>query len=385
MGMPVNAQVYGPPQGLVPITDESWRQWFANVVWPVIGKGIDNSGPQGTFPQLQVGKASFTRENEAQELLTVNQGLYVNYSSAVQGIIYGFASNVYRAAGNAVTVGGQFSAYGEIGVTGEIFGGNINAFVRAGSQASAVALELDTVYEDSTSLGAKWGLNLVFFDNTSAQGLGSNLYNYGAEAIVFTAGASSSAGEHCGWNVGLDFLDGWCDKTEVPLWDAGTTYRNGQIVSSGGVLYKAITASLNSVPPSASWIQHTASGTTNLAVGIDFSSMSIASMAKMASAIRLRATMRIDLEETGAIGTYFDAATAIHHVTDNGGVIAFGVGTGGTGNAGIGYWAQAAIGLGGGGIATLGTVGGTGPAGTAQVGWEKVVLNGSIYYRPLWQ
>lgn len=378
-------QVYGPPQAGQPFTDESWRRWFNDVLWPLVGKGVDQSGPQGSFPQLQVGKARFTGENAFQDLLSVDQGLYVNYSSTAGDIVYGFASNVYRAVGSALTVGGQFSAYAEAGVTGGIFGGNINAFVKAGSQSTAVALELDTVYEDSTSLAAKWGLNLVFFDNTGTQGLGSNLYNYGAEGIIFTAGARSSAGEYCGWNTGIDFLDGWCDQSSVPAWSATVTYRSGQIVSSGGVLYKAITASTNSVPPSAAWIQHTASGTTNLAVGIDFSSMSLTSMGRMSSAIRLRSTMNFHWDETASIASYFDAAAAIHYVTNNTGTNCLAVGTSaGVGNLGVVYLGQAKIANGGGAAPTLGTIGGSGPTAAAQAGWMKVVLNGTTGYLPVW-
>jgi hypothetical protein len=42
--------------------------------------------------------------------------------------------------------------------------------------------------------------------------------------------------------------------------------------------------------------------------------------------------------------------------------------------------------LGGGATATLGTVGPTGPAGAAQIGWQKLVLaDGQTYWVPVWQ
>lgn len=43
------------------------------------------------------------------------------------------------------------------------------------------------------------------------------------------------------------------------------------------------------------------------------------------------------------------------------------------------------VALGGGGTATLGTVGGSGPAGTAQVAWMKMDINGTTSFVPYWQ
>lgn len=381
-------QVYSPPVAAVPLTDEQWRQWFTTVVWPLIGKGVTNSGSQGTFPQLQVGKARFTRTNEAQELINVDQGIYVTYNSAVQNIIYGFACNVYRSGGSSLTVGAQINAYGQRGSTGDVFGLATTALgMPQSGNRGLIGYEPDIGSLCDANSGVKWGINPVFKNRldgatNAADGNTSNLYNYQAIALVLTSQPRSALGEFCGWTVGMDFIDGWCDQASVPAWNNSTTYPSGYVVSSGGVLWKAIVTNTNVTPAvGATWVQRTYSGTNNLAVGIDFSSIGTTTMGRMASAIRLRSTQYVHWEETGAVGTAFDAVNAILNLCSNQGSQVFGVEVA----TGIGHWSQAAIALGGGAAATLGTIGGSGPTTAAQAGWEKVVLNNTTYWRPLWR
>ncbi len=383
-----NTKIYGPPIISAPITDDAWRRWFTDVVWPIIGAGVGNSGPQGTFPQLQVGKASFTNENAFQELLNVDQGIYVTYSSTVQNIVYGFACNVHRAAGDQFTVGAQINAWGEVGSTGDVFGIACTALCQpASGNRALIGIEPDIASLANANTGAKWGMNPVFKDRgdgatTAPDGLGSNQYNYFSEAIVLTSQVRSATGENCGWNCGIDFLDAALDQSVVLAWSATVTYSSGMIVSSGGVLWKAIQTSINQAPiaGSAYWVQHTYAGTTNLAVGIDFSSMSTTSMTRMASAIRLRSSMYMHWDESGAVGTLFNATTSIHHVCDNQGNLRLGVDVG----TGLIYTAIGTIAPGGGAGATLGTIGGTGPATAAQNSWGRMNFNGTTYFIPLW-
>lgn len=380
-------QVYGPPQAGQPLTDESWRRWFNDVLWPIIGKGVGQSGPQGTFPRLQVGKASFTRENEFQDLLNIDQGLYVNYSSTVQNIIYGFACNVHRAAGNQFTVGAQFNAFGEVGSTGDVFGLATTAVAQPKSGSRAlIGCEPDIASCCDANSSVKWGINVVFKDRgdgvtNAADGLTSNLYNYQSIGFVFTSQPRSALGEYCGWTVGMEFLDGWCDQASVPAWSGAVSYDAGQVVSSGGLLWKAIVFNTNVLPAvGATWVQRTYSGTNNLAVGIDFSSIGTTTMARMASAMRLRSSQYVHWEETGAVGTKFDAGTSILHLCDNQGSLVFGVNVA----TGVVNTSQASIGLGGGAAATLGTIGGSGPTAAGQAGWMKTVLNGVTVFIPAW-
>lgn len=381
-------QIYSPPSAS-PITDESWRRWLSEVVWPLVGAGVGTSGPQGTFPQLQVGRARFTNENAFQELININQGIYATYRSNVENIIYGFACNVYRAAGGAFVVGAQINAINATSTTcAGVFGiactADTDPFT---GNCGLVGIEPDVASQSSTNTFSKIGIDLVFKDRgdggaTVTEGIGSNLYNYYTRGITLTSQARSSTGEFCGWNIGMDFVDGWCDTSSVLAWSGTVSYTASQIVSSGGVLWKAIQASLNQLPVagSAYWVQRTAAGVVNLAVGIDFSSISVGTMARMASAIRLRSSQYFHWEETGSIGTKYDATTGLLHLCDNAGNVKlvfdavnsfFGI-------------SQAIINPGGGAAATLGTVGGGGPAAAAQLGWHKIVLNGTNCYIPVW-
>lgn len=396
--------IYSPPGAFVPLTSDLWRKWHTEVVWALIGKGVDKSGVQGTFPQLQIGAASFTNENAFQDLLNVDKGLYVNYTSSVGNIIYGFASNVYRSAGKELAVGGQFSAYANPGVSGTIiFGGNINAIAFERTDVALVALELDIATHCSTSRQPKVALNTVFGNyGADKEGLGSNLYNYWARAYVINSSPRSAAGEYCGWNVGIDFENFWGDQDLPPAWSAVVTYSGSQCVTSGGVVWKGIQGSLNQLPAAGSiyWVQRTAAGVANLAIGIDFSAMSITSMARMASAIRLRSSQFIHWEETGAIGTKYDAVTALLHVLNNQGVIKFQVhsGTGdalAAGNVTAGgnliatgniQFGQAVDALGGGAAPAFGTMGGTGPTIAAQNSWQRILLStGATAWIPVWK
>lgn len=381
-------QIYGPPQAVTPLDDEAWRRWLTEVVWPLIGAGVTGSGNQGTFPQLQIGKARFTSPNAFQELLSVDQGLYVNYSATDNNIIYGYACNVHRSGGAPFVVAAQLNSWIDAKGCSGIFG-MVTQVVSAPFLDSMpmVGAEIDVGNQTSTHEAAKWGLDIVFKDRTGAtpaEGLGSNFFNYYAEAVVLSAQARSGAGEFCGWNCGVDFLDGSLDASSVPAWSATTTYSAGMIVSSGGTTFKAIQTSLNQLPAavSAYWVQHgVAASTANLAVGIDFSSTSTTGMGRIASAIRLRNTMLVHWEESGAIGTAMDANNAILRLCDNQGTMKFGVKVA----TGITTSSQAVIAPGGGAGATLPTIGGTGPAAAASKGWVQFIFNGATYFIPVWQ
>lgn len=384
-----NLKVSPPPQGLVPITDQSWQRWFTEVVWPVIGAGWNNSGPQGTFTQLQVGKAQWTSGNAFQELINVDQGLYVNYFTTVEQIAYGFACNVHHSAGSvsALTVAGQFNAWGEVGSKGDIYGVAATAIGQPFSGTrNLIAFEPDIANFVSSSTGAKWGVNPVFKDRmdgaaSTVEGLGSNLFNYNSIGTNYTSQARSSAGEYCGWNIGEAFFNGWCDECTVPAWVNTTSYFIGNMVTHGGNTYLATQASINVAPAGVDpWVLRNGAGSPMKAVGIDFSGQDTGTMALMASAIRFRSTQYFHWEESGVIGTKFDAATSLHYLSANAGGMRFGVDVG----TGITYTGQAGIALGGGAAATLGTIGGGGPTTAAQNKWEKVVNNGVTYWRPLW-
>lgn len=385
-----NTKIYGPPISDVPITDNLWLRWFNDVVWQVIGAGVGNSGPQGTFPKLQVGTTTIAPIGTPQAGLLFNQAVLAEFTDTRNDILYGGVFAITGAAsGASQVVGAQIDgivAKGS-GAT-EVWGSALEAIAYPNTSTNIVGIEPAVVnFNDNAPLLAKWGINPVFKDRAdgataSFNGLGSNYYNYFAEALVLTAQVRSGDGEFCGWNCGIDFLDGSLDQSTVPAWSAVVTYSSGMIVSSGGVLWKAIQLSLNQAPavPSAYWVQHTYTGTTNLAVGIDFSSMSTTSMGRMASAVRFRATMYQHWEETGSVGTMFNATTGIMHICDNQGGLRLGVDAG----SGLIYTSLGTIAPGAGAAATLGNIGGSGPTVAAQNSWGRINMNGTTYFFPLW-
>jgi hypothetical protein len=370
------------PPPPAPIPDE-WRRWFYHVFLTIGYRG------QGTFPQLQVGAATWTSENAAQDLINLNKGIYVNYSSTVAGIIYGFACNVRRAAGSQFVVGAQINAYANRGVTGGVFGLATTAVAEAGSNVGVTGYEPNIGCLDPDTQKVKWGVYNVFKNRRDgatavAAGLGNNRYNLYSSAHVLESQVRSSTGEYCGWNVGIDFHDQWCDQQNPPAWSATVTYTPGLTVTSGGLLWRAIQTSLNQAPAAGSlyWVQRTYAGTADLAVGIDFSTMGLTAMTRMASAIRLRSTQSIHWDETGAIGSNFNAGTGMHTLSDNQGALRFGVNVG-TGVAQFGNGPNA---LGGGAAPAFGTIGGTGPTVAAQNAWMKHVDGAGVaYWVPIWR
>lgn len=385
-------QFYAPPQSLVPIVDPSWTRWLTETVWPIVGKGV-GKGPQGTFPQLQIDEAVFSVANglmQSQDLLTVNKGIYSNYFSGKGGILYGFACNVHRSSGTNFVVAAQLNAWAEKGVSCPVFGLATTALTMPGSSNCGITgYELNSANSDDANTAVKQGMISVWKDRPDGQaavtnGLGANKYNWTAMCYLLDSAPRSSSGEFCGWNIGIMFLDGWCDQDNPTAWSSTQTYQRGQTATSGGVVYISIIGgNLNNNPPASptAWLPRTYAGTNNLAVGIDFSTMSTGSMARMASAIRLRNLMYFHWEESGAVGTRMNGGTGNWELTNQGG-FRFGVNV----TSGIIQTGNAANAVGAGATATLGKIGAPGPAGAAQVAWLKITDGaGATYQIPLWQ
>lgn len=313
--MPVQTQTTQaappPPPGM-DFGSAEWQQWFYKL--------YERTGADGgLFPKVSLssdkdGTFSFTNENFYQMLATTNMGIYANYTSDNGNIIYGFACNVRRSGGSALTVGGQINAWGDAYGTGKawgVFGANLVAVGPIGHEGALIGAEISPVRYGSATTSAKIGVELVFINRTdnagnAPDGLGSNRYNYYSTGLRVTSQPRSPLGEYCGWNVGIGFITDSLDEVLPTAWSAVVAYQAGQVVTSGGVVYRAIQASLNQLPAavSAYWVPSSSS-----ALGIDFSTMSVGTMARMGSAIRLRDTMRIDYDVTGAIGQLYDVAT----------------------------------------------------------------------------
>lgn len=163
----------------------------------------------------------------SQDLVTIDKGLYSAYNSSASDIVYGFAANVVRDAGSFLTVGMQCSGIVTSGLTEAAFGGNLNAVGLSGYASSLVGLEIDVASYTPGNSAEKWGMNLIFFDRAGngsnpgqysypfpfgtytsvGSGLGANLYNKNAKAVVIESQPRSSAGEYCGWSRGIYFKE----------------------------------------------------------------------------------------------------------------------------------------------------------------------------------
>lgn len=384
-----------PPYG-TPITDSGWIRWL-NAVYEALGKGTRSSGPQAAVPQLQIGATTFSANNDPIGLCTVDRGLYVNYSSTVDGTLFGMVANITRARGAGNVVGFQSTAWStKQAIAGyTIYAMIAQAVSRLDCDAKLVTVDASLASFAGNVLRPKIGINVSFKDRINASdaapsGLGSNQYNYWSQGIRFDSQARSSSTEFCGWNVGIDMLDAF-DTDNPPAWSNTTAYIQGQVVTNAGKVFKAKRANTNVAPPvapfiSADWACVNQYTTQHFAIGMDFSGVSDAQLNNLWSTIRLRRESFFSWEETGTVNTWYDSTNArLVFSTYNGAAhvrfLELDVG------AGTIWTHQALTALGGGAAATLGTIGGAGPAVAAQNSWLKLVDNntGTAYFVPAWR
>jgi hypothetical protein len=294
-----------PPVG-VDLQSSEMQEWLYSIYERTMGQG-------GVFPSLRIsspnsGDAVFTNENFYQELLTLNCGIYSNYTSDNGNIIYGFAANVRRSGGEAFVVAGQLNAWSTDNGQAA-FGANLVAVGSRYHTGALFAQELSPVPSNDDNRSVKVGSELVWISFADKTGtIGADRYNYSSRGIRFSS-ITSLIGELEGWGVGMQFLTNSMEVENAPNWSAADTYLPGQLVFyvAGGRYYRAIQSSINQVPApvSAYWVLQL----DNKAIGIDFSTLSVGTMAKIGSAVRVRDTMRIDYNAEGTIGQLFDVAT----------------------------------------------------------------------------
>lgn len=390
LARPTLTPLQAPPDPLIPLDSDEWKRWFYKV-WETIGAGVGNSGPQATFPQVQIGKTTLSsQQDNTLGILTMNQGLGIIRNETISGLLYGIACLISRSVGvgNGFVVASQFTAIAEKGVANtSVFGSAIEAWCRPGANVTLIGSEPSVINEESTNLYAKWALNTVFKDRpdgaaSTTEGLGSNFFNYFSVGLCVTAADRSSAGEFCGFNAGIDFLSRSLDEALSPAWSAAATYQPGQCVASGGNVYKCTTTHINQVPPNVNfWVQRIAGTNISPAVGIDFSSLDLTSLARLGSGIRFRESIKFHWDAAGSVATYMTAAGTALILCELNGTPQLQV-TLATGVLQVGNVANA---LGGGAGATLGTIGGGGPAVAAQAAWLKIKDGaGATYWVPVW-
>lgn len=296
-----------PPQG-GQLSDPAWTRWFFQLYQMLMADGA-------TFPKVGVqGRervGHLANHNLFQELITLDCGMYSDYTSASGSIIYGFAANVKRSAGTAFVVGQQINAWGDTG-TGSVFGQALVAVGQNNFTEALIGSESMTFNMYNDNRNAKWGYNAVFANKGPTPVLGGNRYNYFACGMVFSSEQRDAVvNEFCGWTRGLLFVDWSLDSQNPPAWNAAVTYGGGQVVLSGGQCWQSIQANVNQLPAFVSvyWVPNSGAGDANArAIGIDFSSMGVTTIARMGSAIRLRDTMKFGWESSGVIYSQFDPA-----------------------------------------------------------------------------
>lgn len=303
----VSPDPLSPPQANVPLTDPAWHRWFYSLYEKLLKDG-------GNFPKLGIqgpeGIAKVTTENQFQRLINFDHGWYVNYSANNGNILYGYACNVRRSSGDAFTVGAQLNAWAARGCTGGVWGIATEAWGLDGFLGGLCGIEPAIINKYNDNRSAKWGIYSIFRNRSDATApvVGQNRYNYWTIAHYIDATPRSSAGECSGWTKGIFFSDQCLDGQNPIPWNNTSFFVAGQVVTNGGFTWQAITTSQNQVPAaiSAYWVRHDYAGNRALAIGIDFSSFSTVSMPRTFAAIRLRDTMQIQWESTGAVASWFD-------------------------------------------------------------------------------
>jgi hypothetical protein len=296
-----------PPAAREPFESPVWHQWFYQLYDKLLKDGgnfptLGIQGPDGTI-------AKITTENQFQRLINIDHGWYVNYSADNGNIIYGYAANVRRSAGSAFAVAAQLNAYGGRGVTGGIWGIATEAWGQEGYLGSLTGIEPSVLSLESANANAKWAMYPIFKNRAGGTPvLGTDRYNYYAICCFIDSLDRSASGERCGWTKGIFFSNTWGDTQNPLVWNNSTPYVPGMVVTSGGFAWQCIQSNTNQVPAAVSiyWVKHNWAGVTAKAIGIDFSSVSVTTMGRMFSAIRLRDTMKFEWESTGALSSYFD-------------------------------------------------------------------------------
>jgi hypothetical protein len=188
----------------------------------------------------------------AQRLLKLDAGMWVDYAAVLEEPQYGYLATVNRTAGIGATTGGKTEARTEGTLNNLAVGFTAEAWAGRNTAAPLVGSESIIYNEASNNTAAKIGHRSVFRNrpdgvSSTVGGLGTNRYNSGANAYTVESQARSSDAEYCGWSRGLVFAAGGLDQS-----------------------------------------------TTSKAVGVDFSDIPEAELARIEAALRLRAGLSVE-------------------------------------------------------------------------------------------
>lgn len=187
----------------------------AQEVAPILGSILttnNNWTGNNTFTKSTwFGSAKWNPELTAEsKLLSVNSGLWVNFSTAIDKEQYGYLATITRTAGNKPTLGAKFQARAEAAATEFVRGSTSEAWTAPGSLAPLYGAASIIYSQESNSPAEKVGHVSVFRNrpqdtSNTVSGLGANKYNQASMAYAVLSQTRSSAGEFCGWSRGLVF------------------------------------------------------------------------------------------------------------------------------------------------------------------------------------
>lgn len=196
----------------------------------IVAKRLVQLGNAQTFTEyntftkgLKLGTRPATLDAQFEptlKYLALDTGMKFEYTSNVNQILYGALATVYRSGGTGLIVGGQFSALNSPTTSQGCYALVSQAWNQPNSAGDLIGCESAIIQETSTASNAKVGLDVVFKDRADGagsvtNGLGTDLYNAGAKAIMISSQARSSSGERCGWNTGIHFYPNSLDESSV--------------------------------------------------------------------------------------------------------------------------------------------------------------------------
>lgn len=379
-----------PPAPGAEFDGVEWQDWFYRLYDLVGQNGVSTA--KVTFLGHAVQSHLTTEKLDTDDLISFDCGILSDYASDSGNPIYGFASNTRRSAGVQPVIGGQFSSYAGRLTTGNTFGAVIAAISEWQSNSSITGVLMQVAAKDPTSVKFKIGTNVQFLANTVAGGLGGDHYNTNSFGINLSGLGRGTAGEKNGWNVGINFGNQSLDLSVPPAWVSTETYLAGSVVTSGAQLWKAIVDNINVAPAAgATWVKRSATvvgggyGIVNYAIGIDFTGLSVTQLGRMWSGIRFQSNLAFHWEEQGIMASFYDSVNSrlsLCSVYNAGYTNSIGVEPA----TGLIIFGKGYTALGGGGAATLGNIGGTGPATAGQNQWLKILDNANVpYWIPVWK
>lgn len=327
--------------------DAATKHWVTNYVTSVAGSGANllplNNTWTGTNTynnSVFFGTAKWELSALAtqQLMLLQNAGLQIvndqNFAAPSHGLwvvckrttgVAGVSDGMTAVLANSMQMGTGWVGLG--------YGGAFGSWKGPGATGISVGTLSNVTILNPDDRGSKVGHQIEFYNHeytyaqggysptngVSPAGTGTNYYNSNSDAIWITgAGRTESNATYVGWNRGIRFMDVGLDQAKVNAYSATTNYVPGEYVTSGGYVWMCQNPVVGTTPvQGTSWTRLNA-GDEIGAVGIDFASVSTATMGRMIAAIRLKGQMPIAWDSEGGVTTSYDPLTGLWSLRNQG-------------------------------------------------------------------